>query len=235
MQDFCVLLIHKFMSEVFVISIDGPAASGKSTVSRLLAEKLKGSWLSTGIFYRGLALLVNKLEIDTFNTQKILSLLKHAQWEVKMNLQETSFYYEGINCNLELKGEKIGALASLLAINPDIRWALLGEQRKMKNLAKNFFIAEGRDCSSVVFPESSLKVFISASLEDRAKRRSLEIGSSESLVKIQQKQRDRQDSSRRVAPLTIHKEALCLNSSLYSAKEIVDTLYAEIQKLLTSS
>lgn len=223
------------MSKVFIISIDGPAASGKSTVSRLLAKKLKGSWLSTGIFYRGLAFLVNKLEINTSNIPKILSLLKNVQWEVKMQPQETSFYYKKKDYSLDLKGEKIGGLASLLATNPDIRLALLEEQRKMKYLAKSFFIAEGRDCSSVVFPESNLKVFMSASLEDRAKRRSLETGISKKLVKIQQKQRDRQDSSRKTAPLEVHKEALYLNSSLYSAKEIVEKLYTEIQAILTSS
>ncbi|MBE8221693.1 MAG: (d)CMP kinase [Bdellovibrionales bacterium] len=220
------------MSKIFVVSIDGPAASGKSTVSRLLAEKLKCSWLSTGIFYRGLAFLVNKLQADPSQIKDVLSLLKKQDWEVKMSLKETSFYYKKTNYNLDLKGEDIGALASLLAVNPDIRLALLDEQRKMKHLAKNFFIAEGRDCSSVVFPESNLKVFISASLEDRAKRRSLETGSSEILVKTQQKQRDKQDSLRKTAPLEIHKQALLINSSLYSATEIVDRLYTEIQKLL---
>lgn len=223
------------MSEIFVISIDGPAASGKSTVSRLLAEKLKGSWLSTGIFYRGLAFLVTKSKVDEGSISQVLSLLKNAQWEIKMEPQETGFYYEGENYTSQLKGEEIGALASLLAVNPDVRAALLGEQRKMKSLAKNFLIAEGRDCSSVVFPRSSLKVFIEASLEDRAERRSLETGSSKDLVKIQQKQRDQQDRSRKTAPLEVHKKAIRLNSSQYSAKEIVEKLYIEIQKKLVDS
>ncbi|MBE8163164.1 MAG: (d)CMP kinase [Bdellovibrionaceae bacterium] len=223
------------MSEVFVVSIDGPAASGKSTVSRLLAKKLQGSWLSTGIFYRGLAFLVSQLKIETSDTSKILSVLNNVQWEVQIHPQETQFYYKGKNYTQDLKGEEVGALASLLAANPSVRLALLEKQRQMKSLAKNVFIAEGRDCASVVFPESDLKVFISASLEDRAKRRSLETGRLESLVKDQQKHRDQQDRSRKAAPLKIHADALCVNSSLYSAEEIVDQLYASIKKLLKPS
>lgn len=220
------------MTKVFVISIDGPAASGKSTVSRLLAKKLQGSWLSTGIFYRGLAFLVNKLKIETGDIKNILSLLAQSDWEVKMQEQETQFYYKNINYSANLKGEDIGALASLLSANADIRLALLKAQQKMQNLEKNFFIAEGRDCSTVVFPDSDLKVFIQASLQDRAKRRSLETGSSENLIKQQQAQRDKQDSVRKAAPLTRHKEAICLNSSQHNAKSIVDILYAEVQKKL---
>lgn len=216
------------MSEIFIITIDGPAGSGKSTVSCLLAEKLNASWLSTGIFYRGLAFLVKKFQVEPLNTSKVLSLLKQKKWEVQMQAQETSFYLEEKNYSQDLKGEEVGALASLLAANADVRLALLEEQRKMQFLAKNFLIAEGRDCSSVVFPHSKLKVFIEASLEDRAQRRSLETGASKELVKAQQKQRDSQDSSRKAAPLKIHPKALRINSSLYSAKEIVETLFLEV-------
>lgn len=220
------------MSEIFIISIDGPAASGKSTVSRLLAQKLEASWLSTGIFYRGLAFLVKEFDLNPLDISEVLSVLKTVDWRVEMQAQETSFYFKGNNHTLDLKGEEVGGVASLLAANGEVRLALLEEQRKMKFMAKIFLIAEGRDCSTVVFPESKLKVFIEANLEDRAKRRSLETGSSEELVKTQQKQRDRQDSLREIAPLKIHKQAICINSSMYSAMEIVDDLYAKVQNFL---
>lgn len=178
-----------------VVTIDGPAASGKSSVSRELARRLGWDWVSTGTFYRGLAWAANDIGIDISGQQTdiepaLVALAKSGRCRVRLTAQTTCFLFDGVDRTDDVSKETVGSLASKISSYPNVRLALLEAQRQCLQPGRGL-IAEGRDCGTVVFPKADVKVFLTARAEDRAQRRALEEGRSLEATMSDQERRDR--------------------------------------------
>lgn len=214
----------------FIITIDGPAASGKTTISRKLAEKLNCEWVSTGAFYRGLGYFAFIERVSADDEQALLNLIESGRMQIKKSPEKTKVLINGEDITSEISREEVGDIASRLSRFSQVRKALLQPQREM--VSKKGLIAEGRDCGTVVFPEAQLKFYITASSEDRAKRRALEHGSDAEKVLEQQKARDQQDSQRKVAPMEAATDAYIIDTTGFSLEQAVNKIYQICQKSL---
>lgn len=215
----------------FVITIDGPAASGKSSVSRELSKKLGIPWVSTGAFYRGLSFAAMKLGTDLSNPSKLSELCFSPLWEVKMTTEKTQVWFKNEDVTDQIAHEDVGNVASRISHFPEVRQALLDHQRSCA-LNQKGLIAEGRDCGTVVFPHAEVKIFLTANSENRAHRRAQELGLDQKEMQIQQRQRDQQDSTRKVAPLQVPNDALVIDTSLIGLEDVVDKAFDHAQSLL---
>jgi cytidylate kinase len=211
-----------------VVTIDGPAASGKSSVSRELAKKHGWSWVSTGTFYRGIAWAANFAGLNLDDEKSMVGLVQSDRWSVKLTVDQTLFLFDGIDRTEDIGKESVGALASKISSYPLVRLALLQAQRDCV-VGVPGLIAEGRDCGSVVFPAAQVKVFLTARAEDRAQRRALEEGRSLESMISQQTQRDHQDASRKAAPMRAPDGAHTIDTSGLSLSEVVDAIEGLIE------
>ena len=204
-----------------VITIDGPAASGKSSVSRELARRLGWNWVSTGAFYRGLAYVALQKHIDLNDVNSLVSLIADPVWSVRLTPQKTSVIFKDQDVTEQIAHEEVGNYASKISHYPEVRQMLLNNQRVLSE-GPDGLIAEGRDCGTVVFPEAKIKVYLTASSENRAARRAAELGLEQKDLVEAQKKRDEQDSTRKAAPLQIPENALVLDSTTLSLNEVVE-------------
>lgn len=218
------------MKEPIVITVDGPAASGKTSVSRDLANRAGWKWVSTGIFYRGLTYVALQEKTSLDNPQALAALATSNIWSVEMSPEETYLQYRGRRIPYaEVSAEEVGMHASQISQYPEVRQALLSAQRACAG--SNFtLVAEGRDCGSVVFPNAVLKIYLTASSDSRAQRRAAEKSEDVQALKNLQKQRDQQDKQRAVAPMQIPEGGHVVDSSSMSLDEVVE----EIMKLARS-
>lgn len=204
----------------FVITIDGPAASGKSSVSRELAKRLKCDWVSTGSFYRGLAYVAQQTNANLDNEMDIAKLAGSNIWNVKMGAEKTHVMFNGKDVTSEAHQESVGLVASKISQYPTVRKMLLGAQRDCQT--PKGLVAEGRDCGSVVFPQAELKIYLDADSESRALRRAQQAGASAQEIEKQQKVRDNQDLNRTVAPLMAPEGAHIIDTGTMTLNEVVD-------------
>ncbi len=219
------------MSEIPVVTIDGPAASGKSSVSRELAKRLGWSWVSTGAFYRGLAFVAYKLQVDMHNPAKILALVDSPDWTVEMNVEKTRVKFLGLDVTDEISKEEVGNYASVISQYPEVRSALLKAQRRCVQNVKGL-VAEGRDCGTVVFPTAHVKIFLTARAEDRAARRAKEQGKDVKETRDAQKLRDSQDATRKAAPMAAAADSYQVDTSEMDLVEVVSTVESLVRKKL---
>ncbi|HRZ80288.1 MAG TPA: (d)CMP kinase [bacterium] len=197
------------------IAIDGPAGAGKSSVSRLVADKLGYEYIDTGAIYRCLALLMNdtvKLE----DAQGIKALLKDFDVSFRIVEGVNRVYVNGHDVTGYIRTEKVSMLASSVSALPFVRDALLEMQKKYA--AKGGVVMEGRDIGTVIMPEAELKIFLTASPEKRAGRRMLDLkakGAEMSFEKLVEeiKKRDEQDAGRKVAPLKKADDAILVDNT----------------------
>lgn len=216
------------MADHPVITIDGPAASGKSSVSRELAARLGWNWLSTGAFYRGLAYVAYKEGVALDDETALAELAAADLWQVRMSPAQTLVCYRGEDVTLEIFKEKVGTSASILSQYPAVRSALLLGQRACAEIPPGL-VAEGRDCGTVVFPQAEMKFFLTASQEDRALRRAQECGDSLDQARARQQERDQRDQTRKTAPLAIPKDAEVVDTTGFSLQEVVGQVEEKIR------
>lgn len=209
-----------------IVTIDGPAASGKSSVSRELARRLQWKWVSTGAFYRGLAYVAMKENLSS--TQALVDLAHSNLWRVSLDDDQTRVYYREKDVTAEILSEDNGSRASQVSQIPEVRKALLENQR---NCAEGVpgLVAEGRDCGTVVFPDATVKVYLTASQEERAARRALQHGLNFEQIHSEQKARDQRDSSRAAAPLQIPPNAHVVDSNGLDLNAVVDRIWALVK------
>lgn len=215
-----------------VITIDGPAASGKSSVSREIARKHGWKWVSTGAFYRGLAFVALKKHIDLDDTKSLVELCTSDEWSINLTPQKTEVVFQGIDVTDQINHEDVGSFASRISHHQEVRKALLVAQRNCA-LGQKGLVAEGRDCGTVVFPEAPIKVYLTAKSENRALRRALEQGADLMEVQSAQKIRDQQDSSRKAAPLQIPENALVIDTTELDLEGVVAAVDKHIQMILS--
>jgi len=211
------------LMQKFVITIDGPAASGKSSVSRELAKRLSCPWLSTGAFYRGLAYVALQKKISFDDTKALTVLADSNEWKVQVSHERTQVFYKDHEVTDAISAEDVGNCASQISKHPEVRKALLAQQRKFA-LSAAGLVAEGRDCGTVIFPDAEAKIYLTASSERRAERRAHEKGAEVSEIKAAQKDRDNQDTTRKTAPLQAAADAFLLDSTEMSLSEAVSQI-----------
>lgn len=216
-----------------VITIDGPAASGKTSVSRELAKKLGWSWVSTGAFYRGLAFAALQERTDLANSMALEKLARAKHWRVEMQAERTRVFYRSQDVTDAIFDEAVGSIASQISHFPEVRNALLEPQRDCKHTTEAL-IAEGRDCGTVVFPDAEIKIFLTADQENRAVRRARESGQDSGEISKAQKLRDQQDSSRKVAPLQIPNNAIVVDTTTLTLDDVVNSLMSQVQSRLSA-
>lgn len=207
-----------------LITIDGPAGAGKTTVSRNLANRLGYRYIDTGALYRAVAFKVieNKVSSDHDLEELCRKLtINFVQKDGVFRL-----FCNGEDVTDKIRTEKISMMASKISAKPVVRKALLSLQREIGE--KKNVVAEGRDMGTVVFPDADIKFFLDASVETRALRRFNELGlrSSQTLSQVENqiRKRDKNDSSRDVAPLKAAHDAITINSTTLSAEQVVEKM-----------
>lgn len=217
-----------------VITIDGPAASGKTSVSRELARRLGWLWVSTGAFYRGLAYVAYRLNSNLEDETALASLAVSNVWKVEMSDEKTRVYFKEQDVTDEISKEEVGNVASKISHFPKVRASLLAAQRDCQTRAVGL-VAEGRDCGTVVFPEAELKIYLTARSESRAERRAKEHGGSVEELIAEQSQRDHQDSTRKAAPLQIPDQAFVVDTTQMGFEEVVAAVEKQARQALNKS
>ncbi|MFC3852889.1 (d)CMP kinase [Salinispirillum marinum] len=215
-----------------VLTIDGPSGSGKGTVSTLLARELGWHFLDSGALYRLTALCALSHGVSLDQESDVAVLAEHL--DIRFDVERGSVFLEGDDVTRELRTEKTGAAASRVAAYPAVRHALLARQRAFRTAPG--LVADGRDMGTVVFPDATLKIFLTASSEERARRRYEQlrdsgVGTSYDEVLSEVIARDERDSSRAASPLIPANDARLLDSTHLSVDEVIDAIRVDLQKL----
>jgi cytidylate kinase len=207
--------------EFSIVAIDGPAASGKSTVARSLARRLGFAYVSSGTLYRAVAWLACEHKIPLNNPSAIYSRVLSSVFELKLQNKELLVRIDGINPAPHLRNEAVNRTVSYVSAIPEVREFLVRHLREF--LSSDNLVMEGRDIGSMVFPDTPYKFFIDASLEVRAHRRMAQ-GHSDDLFS-----RDRVDSSRRASPLIIAEDAHVIDSSSLTIDGVVGEIIGRLK------
>lgn len=203
-----------------VIAIDGPAGSGKSTVARSLASRLGLEYLDTGAMYRAVTFAALRRNIDPSDVADVAALA----CTLDIVVDDDGVRVDGVDATIEIRGPEVTRAVSLVAANRDVRTELVRRQREWA-IERGGGVMEGRDIGSVVFPDAELKVYLTASPEVRATRRSNEVTDLDyEVVAADLARRDALDQGRDVDPLTQVDGALLLDTTDLSVDEIVDEL-----------
>ena len=220
-------------ARVPVIAIDGPSGSGKGTIAGLLARKLGWSLLDSGALYRLLAFAARNHGVDLTNEEALKVLAAHldVQFVAASEGHGQRIILEGEEVTDVIRNEQVGAGASQVASLPAVREALLQRQRAF--LEAPGLVADGRDMGTVVFPEAPLKIFLTASAEERARRRYLQLkekGDDVSLSSLLEeiRARDERDTQRAVAPLKPASDAIQLDSTELSIEQVLERILSEV-------
>jgi cytidylate kinase len=201
-----------------VIAIDGPAGAGKSTVARGVAERLGFTYLDSGAMYRAAALAAMGRGDRT-----------SAEVAAAMNLElGERVLVDGTDVTSALRAPAVSEAASKIATDPEVRAALVQKQREL--LSAGDWVAEGRDIGTVVAPNAELKIFLTASPEERARRRAAELGTDWQTVLKDQTLRDQQDQEREHSPLRAAPDAIELDSTGRPAEDVITQIVALVRK-----
>ena len=213
-----------------LITIDGPAGAGKTTVSRALAHRLGYRYIDTGALYRGVAYEIINQGIDPENEAELAALCQRLQLSFKTEGETLRLYSRETDISDRIRTPEISMLASSVSAKSVVRSYLLNVQREMG--LQKAAVFEGRDMGTAVFPEADVKFFLDASLNTRAMRRyrELEAESDQSLDKVEKdmQRRDTNDSTRSLAPLKPAVDAIVIDSTDLSVQEVVDLMLSRI-------
>ncbi len=222
------------MAKNLIIAIDGPAGSGKSTSAKLVAQKLGYLYIDTGAMYRAITFLTLKNGISLENIPGIVELAEKTDIQLEYVNGKTIVKVSGHNITDDIRTKEVNSKVSEISKIEGVRTALVAKQREMKNL-NNGIVMEGRDIGTVVFPNADVKIFLTATIEQRAKRRAKEFeerGVKVSLDEIKNNiiHRDSIDSTRSVSPLKKAPGCVEIDTSKVTIVEQVNLILNEVKK-----
>lgn len=222
------------MAKQRIIAIDGPAASGKSTVAKEVARRLGCVYVDSGAFYRGVTWKMLKEGVCTKNSLKVLPVLLKSKWTFKVRERVLTFLIDGEEPGDALRSKEVTEAVSDIAAMPAVRKFVVSRLRKQKQHGS--IVMEGRDIGSVVFPKTEYKFYLDASPEERAKRRHAELlakGETEKAQEVMEslQRRDKKDSSRKTAPLRIADGAYVVDTSEYDIEGVTKIVLDRIADL----
>ena len=211
------------MSGPLTIAVDGPAGTGKSSVSRGLARALNARYLNTGAMYRIVTLAVLRAGLDLDDAAAVAELSPQVDLAVGFDPDEDVYFLGGEDVSLEIRGDAVTRAVSAVSAVPEVRTHLVDRQRELAD-GSVAVVVEGRDIGTVVLPEADVKIFLTASAEERARRRNdqnVESGLPDDYdaVLADVKRRDHLDSTRAVSPLRAADDAIVVDSSDMSQSE----------------
>jgi len=217
-----------------IITIDGPAASGKSTVARLLARKLGASFLDTGAMYRAVTLAAMQAGIDLSDEKKLLAVTQTCKFQFSVKAGKMIVCIDDIDVTEQIRSPQVTANARYIASAPKVREKLVQMQRRFA-AGRQKIVTEGRDQGTVAFADADIKFYLTADSAERARRRQAELrakGDSQSLEQIQSQieERDRSDESRAVGPLRPAKDAIVVDTTNLSIDEVVEKLLVYVKE-----
>ncbi|MCM8758682.1 MAG: (d)CMP kinase [Candidatus Omnitrophica bacterium] len=226
----------KHKNKHFVIAIDGPAGAGKSTVAKMVAEKLGFLYVDTGAMYRALTFKALKQKLDLKNKKELIDMAKKSTIELLQVKGSYKVFLDGQDVTEEIRTEEISKNSHFVACIPEIRELLWNIQRSYRE--HNDIVMEGRDIGTIVFPDAQLKIFLDASIEERTKRRHSQLkqqGIDIDIETLRQEiiKRDEKDSKRDIAPLKKHPNAIVIDTTNMTIEEevtLIIDLYKKIAK-----
>lgn len=216
----------------YVIAIDGPAGAGKSTTAQILASKLKFHYLDTGAMYRALTWKAINKNLDVSDSSQMRILALDTKIDFKSDQGRYAIFLDEKNISKKINSVEINRLVSVLSRHKTVRQIMVKKQRKFAQ--KRNLVIEGRDTTTVVFPQADLKVFLKAELSERAKRkfRQLHLKVKTSLKEQARliRLRDKLDRSRKTSPLKVNPEAIIIDTTNLTVTQQVDQILQIFKK-----
>jgi cytidylate kinase len=203
-----------------VIAIDGPAGAGKSTVARALAERLGATYLDSGAMYRSVALLAVRAGADPDDPAAVEPLAANLD----VGMEGRTITVAGEDVTAAIRAPEVTAAASRVSVHQGVREAMVERQRKL--LERGAWVAEGRDIGTVVYPEAPLKVFLTASDEERARRRAAESGEDAGSVLVAQRERDKRDTERELGALAPAADSVEVDTTGLDIDAVIERIAA---------
>ncbi|MHC4282918.1 MAG: (d)CMP kinase [Planctomycetota bacterium] len=214
--------------------MDGPAASGKSTVARLLAERLGASFLDTGAMYRAVTLAAIEAGVNMSDEEKLLVILDNRKFRFAVREGKMVVSIDGLDVTEQIRRQEVTVNARYVASAAKLREKLVEMQRQFASREKKI-VTEGRDQGTVAFPDAGVKFYLTAEAGERAKRRQIDLrakGGSENLEQIQNaiEERDKSDEDRAVGPLRAAEDAIVVDTTDLSIEEVVENLLRFVEE-----
>lgn len=218
---------------VLIVAIDGPSGAGKSTLAKSIAKELGFTYLDTGAMYRALALKAIQQGLDLTDEEKVAALARATDIDLVERNGAAAVLLDGADVAGLIRTPEVSQMASKISALKVVRQRLLELQRALGE--RGDVVAEGRDIGTVIFPRAEVKVFLDASVEERARRRCEELHGAGREVTLQDtrqemEERDKRDSERDLAPLRKAEDALAIDSSSLSADAVRERVMIEIRK-----
>jgi len=215
-----------------VITIDGPAGAGKTSIAKIVSRKLGYNYIDTGAMYRAISWKAFREKIDLKAKEKLIKMVRNTKIELKNRAGTVRVYLDGKDITNKIRNKRLAEGASILATVPEVREQLMKIQRRMGS--SGGIVVEGRDIGTVVFPRADYKFYLDASIKERALRRYRELkvkGEEGQLAELEKaiRSRDKRDRTRGVAPLKIARDAVVIDSTDMSKKEVVEFILKRIQ------
>ena len=212
-----------------VVAIDGPAGAGKSTVAKKLAERLSLTYVNTGSLYRAIALAAKEAGVN------LQSIDEKFLYTLKLEYKDGNLLLNGIDPGQALRTSDIAQGASIVSSQKIVRDYLLPVQRKAAE--QNWIVMEGRDIATVVFPDALCKLFVTASIEERARRRLLQDGEMKQDATLEDvikeiEERDTRDSQRDIAPLKCAKDSILIDTTGLTIEQVLDKIINIISPIM---
>jgi cytidylate kinase len=219
--------------QVTIVAVDGPSASGKSTVSRRTAQAVGFIYVDSGALYRGVTWKCVKEGVDVKDSQQVTNLLIRMNMELVLRDSSVGYLIDGEDPGQEIRAEPVRERVADIAAQQSVRVYIVEKLRLMTKFGN--LVMEGRDIGTVVFPDTPFKYYLDADPEERARRRAAEIQVQEGThdvgaVLSSLRRRDHKDSSRATAPLQIALGARIINSTGMTIEQVVDTIVNDLKK-----
>ena len=216
-----------------IVAIDGPSGAGKSTLAKRVAKELRFTYLDTGAIYRALALKILRRGVDLNESDALSAIVTDGDSDLRGSNGQLQVFHDGEDVSALIRSPEVSQMASKASAIPMVRQRLLALQRELGR--RGNVVAEGRDIGTVVFPDAQVKIYLDASIEERARRRcdelraaGREISFSETMDEMEE--RDKRDSERDIAPLRKADDAFAMDSSGLTADGVAEKVLQLIKR-----